>query len=59
MLAVMLVGAASILLIPFIDSLWLIVLILAVVRAMGAGRQRAELRPGDRPGAQSGATSAR
>jgi ACS family glucarate transporter-like MFS transporter len=36
MLAVMLVSAASILLIPFIDSLWLIVLILAVARSMGA-----------------------
>ena len=29
MLAVMLVSAASILLIPFIDSLWLIVVVLA------------------------------
>ena len=36
MLAVMLVSAASILLIPFIDALWLIVLILAVARSMGA-----------------------
>ena len=36
MLAVMLVSAASILLIPFIDSLWLIVVILAVARSMGA-----------------------
>ena len=36
MLAVMLVSAASILLIPFIDSLWLIVLVLAVARSMGA-----------------------
>ena len=36
MLAVMLVSAASILLIPFIDSLWLIVLILAVARSTGA-----------------------
>ena len=35
-LAVMLVSAASILLIPFIDSLWLIVLILAVARSTGA-----------------------
>ena len=36
MLAVMLVSAASILLIPFIDDLWLIVLILAVARSTGA-----------------------
>jgi ACS family glucarate transporter-like MFS transporter len=36
MLAVMLVSAASILLIPFIDSLWLIVLVLAVARSTGA-----------------------
>jgi len=36
MLAVLLVSAASILLIPFIDSLWLIVLILAIARSMGA-----------------------
>ncbi len=36
MLAVMLVSAASILLIPFIDSLWLIVVVLAVARSMGA-----------------------
>jgi MFS family permease len=36
MLAVMMVSAASILLIPFIDDLWLIVLILAVARSMGA-----------------------
>ena len=36
MLAVMLVSAASILLIPFVDDLWLIVLILAVARSMGA-----------------------
>ena len=35
MLAVMLVGAACILLIPFIDALWLIILILAASRAMG------------------------
>jgi MFS family permease len=36
MLAVMLVSAASILLIPFIDSLWLIVVVLAIARSMGA-----------------------
>src|SRR5579872_4211768 len=36
MLAVMLVSAASILLIPFIDSLWLIVLVLAFARSTGA-----------------------
>ena len=36
MLAVLLVSAASILLIPFIDSLWLIVVVLAVARSMGA-----------------------
>ena len=36
MLAVMLVSAASILLIPFVDDLWLIVLILAVARSTGA-----------------------
>jgi ACS family glucarate transporter-like MFS transporter len=36
MLAVMLVSAASILLIPFIDSLWLIVVVLAFARSMGA-----------------------
>ena len=36
MLAVMLVSAASILLIPFINSLWLIVVVLAVARSMGA-----------------------
>jgi MFS family permease len=36
MLAVMLVSAASILLIPFIDSLWLIVLVLAIARSTGA-----------------------
>jgi MFS family permease len=36
MLAVMLVSAASILLIPLIDSLWLIVLVLAVARSTGA-----------------------
>lgn len=35
MLAVMLVGAACILVVPFIDALWLIILILACVRAMG------------------------
>ena len=40
MLAVMLVSAASILLIPFIDSLWLIVLILAVARSTGAAGMR-------------------
>jgi ACS family glucarate transporter-like MFS transporter len=36
MLAVMLVSAASILLIPFIDSLWAIVVVLAVARSTGA-----------------------
>jgi MFS family permease len=36
MLAVMLVSAASILLIPFIDRLWLIVVVLAVARSTGA-----------------------
>ncbi len=36
MLAVMMVSAASILLIPFIDDLWLIVVILAVARSTGA-----------------------
>ncbi len=36
MLAVMLVSAASILAIPFIDDLWLIVAILAVARSTGA-----------------------
>src|SRR3984957_13192916 len=36
MLAVMLVSAASILLIPFIDSLWLIVVVLAFARSTGA-----------------------
>jgi MFS family permease len=36
MLAVMLVSAASILLIPFIDSLWLIVVVLAIARSTGA-----------------------
>lgn len=36
MLAAMLVSAASILLIPFIDDLWLIVLVLAVARSTGA-----------------------
>jgi MFS family permease len=36
MLAVMLVSAASILLIPFIDNLWLIVAVLAIARSMGA-----------------------
>jgi MFS family permease len=35
MLATMLVGASAILLVPFIDTLWLIILILACVRAMG------------------------
>ena len=34
--AVMLVSAASILLIPFIDSLWLIVVVLAFARSTGA-----------------------
>jgi len=36
MLSVMLVSAASILLIPLVDNLWLIVLILAVARSTGA-----------------------
>jgi ACS family glucarate transporter-like MFS transporter len=36
MLAVMLVSAASILLIPFIDSLWLIIAVLAIARSTGA-----------------------
>ncbi len=36
MLAVMMLSAASILLIPFIDTLWVIVLVLAVVRSTGA-----------------------
>jgi ACS family glucarate transporter-like MFS transporter len=35
MLAVMLIGASAILSVPFIDQLWLIILILAGVRAMG------------------------
>jgi ACS family glucarate transporter-like MFS transporter len=35
MLALLLVGAAGILSIPFIDELWLIIVILACVRAMG------------------------
>jgi MFS family permease len=35
MLAVMLIGASAILSVPFIDQLWLIILILACVRAMG------------------------
>lgn len=35
MLAVMLAGASAILLVPWIDQLWLIIVILACVRAMG------------------------
>jgi MFS family permease len=35
MLALLLIGAAGILLVPFIDALWLIILVLACVRAMG------------------------
>jgi MFS family permease len=35
MIAVMLVGVSSMLLVPFIDQLWIIMLILAAVRAMG------------------------
>ncbi len=35
MIAVMLLGVSSMLLVPFVDQLWIIMLILAVVRAMG------------------------
>ncbi len=54
MLAVMLVSAASILLIPFIDSLWLIVRGARCRAFDGCGGQRAEFRAGDGPGAQPG-----